>query len=322
MKRFPAQGVITLKGLKVTTVSFDYVGSNLRCCFCFSYRHLPSECSEEKPAFFFARHIDTNPGPIEGREARSIVGENQERPAQRRVVQGGPSSSGESSFVDPAVAVGEISERLRSKRNRPRSGNRAAYARHHPELREEGEITPIAEEVSLATTLPEVVQNAPGTAAAVITPVGSGVSKEHPWGLRRWVAKPQSSSRFVDLRESRVEVSQSVGRHRERSDPPLGRTTPVETVNSGKRPRVEGGRNQENQTDLSSAFSLESSRLFKRHMKYAAEQSRIRPWDLNATGNSNQNVNSEDPISQREGAGLSPPPNQCPAFVEEPSGSA
>lgn len=52
LKRFSVQGFFRLGGREVTKICFEYGGRNLRCCFCFSYRHLPSECSAVKPAFF------------------------------------------------------------------------------------------------------------------------------------------------------------------------------------------------------------------------------------------------------------------------------
>lgn len=37
LKIFPAQGFFRLSGPVVTKVCFEYAGSNLRCCYCFSY---------------------------------------------------------------------------------------------------------------------------------------------------------------------------------------------------------------------------------------------------------------------------------------------
>lgn len=79
LKRFPAQGFFRLGGPLVTKICFDNVSQNLRCCFCFSYRHLPSDCKEVKPAFFYS--VDPIPpsGPVEGSEILGIVEEGRRR---------------------------------------------------------------------------------------------------------------------------------------------------------------------------------------------------------------------------------------------------
>lgn len=52
LKLFPAHGLFQLQDSEVTKVFFEYEGRNLRCCYCFSYRHFPSQCKEPRPAFF------------------------------------------------------------------------------------------------------------------------------------------------------------------------------------------------------------------------------------------------------------------------------
>lgn len=44
LKLFPAFEEFQLEGPDTTKVLFDYRGRNLRCCFCFSFRHLSSQC--------------------------------------------------------------------------------------------------------------------------------------------------------------------------------------------------------------------------------------------------------------------------------------
>lgn len=57
LKLFPALGRFQLKDSGITTVVFDYEGRNLRCCYCFSYRHFPSSCKEPRPTFFDAPEL-------------------------------------------------------------------------------------------------------------------------------------------------------------------------------------------------------------------------------------------------------------------------
>lgn len=151
-----------------------------------------------KPDFFFARHVESASGPVTEIRDRSFVAENLRRPSLGGVARVCTSSSGESSLGDPAGASGGTpSGWSKSKRNRPRSQNWAAFARHHQGLREEGEISLIAEEGSLATTLPVEDQNVSGLFAPVATPVVLGASRDNLGGLRRWVIKPPSVTRWL-----------------------------------------------------------------------------------------------------------------------------
>lgn len=243
-------------------------------------------------------------------------------------------TSEDTPFRDSANVPGaSSSEVLRRRRNRPRSKNRAAYARHHQISREEGEISPIAEE-SLKNTLLEVVQTVSGPVVRAITPEISGTSRGQALLKRRWLVKPPSQTRFEDLSVTQNCSSDSVDRQTlnlargklpvedvlvsplvdgtrsgkrflvEQSvaptcskrpvrgpsggpsgtlDSPLDRSVPVKHGISRIRPRSEVGQSSEDQANLSSEFSLESSRLFKRHMKYAARvKSTPRSWDLNS----------------------------------------
>lgn len=51
-KIFPPHDQIQLHKDKITTMVFYYVGRNLRCCFCFSYRHLPAHYRHPHPTCF------------------------------------------------------------------------------------------------------------------------------------------------------------------------------------------------------------------------------------------------------------------------------
>lgn len=106
------------------------------------------------------------------------------------------------------------------------------------------------------------------------------------------------------------------------TDLPPKRSVPVENTNTRKRARQGAGSNLESHANLSTEFSLESSRLLKRHNKYDAEKSKPRPWDLNSTEISQHYVNIENSLIQRERTSIPSSQNQRPALAEEPSGSA
>lgn len=42
-------------------INFDYEGCNLRCCYCFSYRHLPTKCHQPRPGLFSTPDIIYDP---------------------------------------------------------------------------------------------------------------------------------------------------------------------------------------------------------------------------------------------------------------------
>lgn len=171
LKLFPAQGFFRLNGPVVTKICFEYGGRNFRCSYCFSYRHLPNMCPEVKPSFYNVAAIDPAPGIAQARAACSIVAENLvaetlRHPTQTGVRRVSQSSSEVSTFRElSTVPVASSSETRKRHRNRPRSRNREAYARQQSGLREAGEISPIAEEGSLAATLPEVIQSVSGSVA-------------------------------------------------------------------------------------------------------------------------------------------------------------
>lgn len=60
LKLFPAQRQFRLKNSEVSTLHFDYEGRNLRCCFCFSYRHIPANCKQPRPRFFLSPSLQTD----------------------------------------------------------------------------------------------------------------------------------------------------------------------------------------------------------------------------------------------------------------------
>lgn len=120
--------------------------------------------------------------------------------------------------------------------------------------------------------------------------------------------------RLQEPRVSPTRYTRSKGRLNSSLDPPLGRSTPAENVNIRKYLQSAVGQSSEGQANLSSEF-------LKRHMRYNAEKSGNRSWDLNLeTPNHNDHI--EDSLKQRERAGISSMQDQCPIPAEEPSGSA
>lgn len=71
LKLFPAHGLFKLPKSEVTTIFFDYEGRNLRCCYCFSYHHFPSDCKEPRPPFFSSPDLklDSASGETSGEPA-------------------------------------------------------------------------------------------------------------------------------------------------------------------------------------------------------------------------------------------------------------
>lgn len=65
LKLFPAYGQFQLKDAGVTTISFDCVGRNLRCCYYFSYRHFPSSCRQPRPSYFDSPRLKLDAVPKE-----------------------------------------------------------------------------------------------------------------------------------------------------------------------------------------------------------------------------------------------------------------
>lgn len=71
---FPAEGLYQLQGPEVTMIAFKYIARNLRCFFCFSYRHLPTQCNSPRPAFFKASDLDKGTPPPAPQVATVAVG--------------------------------------------------------------------------------------------------------------------------------------------------------------------------------------------------------------------------------------------------------
>lgn len=80
LKILPARGLFQLHGAEITTIAFDYVRKNLRCYFCFSYRHLPNQCTRPRPTFYNEAALDPGsvPGPTGGAGAVAGRAPNQE----------------------------------------------------------------------------------------------------------------------------------------------------------------------------------------------------------------------------------------------------
>lgn len=91
LKIFPAQGLFQLRGPEVTTITFNYLGPNLRCFFCFAYGHLPHRCTQPKPAFYRAEDLDpgSEPAPALAQGAQGMSGATRRSQQQRGLQQGG-----------------------------------------------------------------------------------------------------------------------------------------------------------------------------------------------------------------------------------------
>lgn len=59
-KVLPGFEQFRLNETEITTVNFDYIGRNLRCCYCFSYRHSAPNCRLPRPELFSAPDIIYN----------------------------------------------------------------------------------------------------------------------------------------------------------------------------------------------------------------------------------------------------------------------
>lgn len=100
LKILPARGLFELQDSVITTIAFNYVRKNLRCYFCFSYRHLPHQCTRPRPTFYNEAELD--PGSFTGSSggAAKVAGQahtqarGNEQAAQRagkqRVTVNGP----------------------------------------------------------------------------------------------------------------------------------------------------------------------------------------------------------------------------------------
>lgn len=119
LKLFPGREQYQLGDPEITTVLFDYVGRNLRCSFCFSYRHLPSQCLRPKPAFFSAPGLIVDKVPaVQGKPA--LRREGNTAPLEGQHSQG--LRYGSSGFTNK-TAGGEPPSTRRRYRPRQRSAN-------------------------------------------------------------------------------------------------------------------------------------------------------------------------------------------------------
>lgn len=64
LKIFPEQGLFQLGGPEIILIPYDYTGGNLRCCYCFSYRHLAFRCNRPWPSFFLTMVDSTVPSTV------------------------------------------------------------------------------------------------------------------------------------------------------------------------------------------------------------------------------------------------------------------
>lgn len=115
-KLFPVQCQFQLLESGVTTIDFDYEGCNLRCCFCFLYRHHPSRCRQPRPPLLASA---APVAAVDSEESSGSVLRGPQGLADRGV--GGSAEPEEPAAVDvPESSAGESSRR-RSKRHHPRN---------------------------------------------------------------------------------------------------------------------------------------------------------------------------------------------------------
>lgn len=54
LKLFPVLGQFQFQDSEVTMIHYEYEGRSLRCCFYFSYCHIPAHCCNPRPRYFTA----------------------------------------------------------------------------------------------------------------------------------------------------------------------------------------------------------------------------------------------------------------------------
>lgn len=125
VKLFPAFEEFHLEGTDTTKVLFDYRGRNLRCCFCFSYRHLSSQCCQTKPNLFSssAYTVDTVPKekPSKGQAKRS-AGQSAPREPRARGVAAADIELREIGTRVELQTGGETASKRKRNRLRQRTG--------------------------------------------------------------------------------------------------------------------------------------------------------------------------------------------------------
>lgn len=117
LKLFPAHGRFQLPGSDITTIFFDYEGRNLRCCYCFSYRHFPTNCKEPRPPLFYSPELQVD--PIRAEDTNGIVTGSGGHPEEPRVQLPGPATVLGASRLEQGEPPSAI-RRAKSKRGRPR----------------------------------------------------------------------------------------------------------------------------------------------------------------------------------------------------------
>lgn len=195
-----------------------------------------------KPSFFAPVAIESAPGPAAGWEAHSIVADNQRRPSQSGAGRAVPSSSEESTFRESAQGVLESTSETRwQKCNHLCSRNRAAYAWHHSGQREDGEISPFAEEGRRMDTPTVDVHLGSSSAAPALSPVPAEGNQSPTYLKQRWLSRTASTTRFEDQ-----EVTLTGSPHYVGSPNLIQISPPRHTVHGGnatsrKRTRQAGG---------------------------------------------------------------------------------
>lgn len=85
LKVFPPHEQFHLRGSDITRIEFNYKGCNLRCCFCFSYRHSPAGCRHPQPSLFDNVELiyDVLPGEQQGKPSKEHIFNNKLRNPSR-----------------------------------------------------------------------------------------------------------------------------------------------------------------------------------------------------------------------------------------------
>lgn len=122
LKLFPAKEQLQLGGPDITTVHFDYRGRNLRCCYCFSYRHLSALCRQPKPSLFASPEytVDELKTGKHSKGGASTSGAPSTSLGPRTKVLSATDSVSRGPGIGTEQGTGEGSA-VRSKRNRPRN---------------------------------------------------------------------------------------------------------------------------------------------------------------------------------------------------------
>lgn len=172
LKLFPSHELFRLDGSDTTKVNFDYRGRNLRCCYCFSYRHLSSQCRQPKPSLFSSPNYTV--------DAVTTVSHN-----KGQKLQGGGASSSRDQHKPRAAAAATGAAVIESREIGPREqsteeGTASKHRRNRPRQR-----TGKPSEVSVtpASTVPICVLPGAGvtsTAAATAAGPASGLAAASP----------------------------------------------------------------------------------------------------------------------------------------------